>query len=211
MKQQKYFLNWHSYSNHLRSTLHSMLETGDFSDVTLVCEDRKQFRAHRNILAASSPIFRDLVQIQKGNQAVFFLKGVQGSDLESVLQFLYFGEATLYENRINAFLNVSNILEIKEFFKSINGKDVFPVAVDKEPPIPEDVVKGQLQSVEDFLLNSTKIESVNPETLPVSADKEPQTKADVEKEQLKSVDYFPQNSKIELVKPVNEVEPLQKP
>ena len=209
MQQQKYFLNWNSYSNHLRSTLHSMLETGDFSDVTLVSEDRKQFRAHRNILAASSPIFRDLLQIQQGNQAVFFLKGVQGSDLESVLQFLYFGEATLYENRINAFLNVSNILEIKEFFKSINGKDVFPVAVDKEPPTPADIMKEQLQSVEDSY--STKMESVNPETLPVSADKEPQTKADVEKEQLKSVDYFPQNSKIELGKPVNEVEPLQKP
>ena len=124
MPQGKYFLNWPSYSDHLRSTFRSMLETGDFSDVTLVFEDRKQFRAHRNILAAGSPMLMDILQITHGIQPVIFLKGVQGSDLETILQFLYFGEATLYEDRINAFLDVSKILEIQDLFNSISSDEI---------------------------------------------------------------------------------------
>ena len=48
--QEKYTLHWHSYSDHLREALNEMLLSSEFANVTLVTDDKKQIRAHRNIL-----------------------------------------------------------------------------------------------------------------------------------------------------------------
>ena len=50
--KEKYSLTWHSYSDHLREALKEMMTTNEFSDVTLVTDDKQQIRAHRNILSA---------------------------------------------------------------------------------------------------------------------------------------------------------------
>ena len=57
MHQEKYTLTWNAYSDHLRNMMKEMLND-DFTDVTLVCEDRKYIRAHKNILSACSPVFK---------------------------------------------------------------------------------------------------------------------------------------------------------
>ena len=201
MTQGKCFLNWPSYSEHLRSTFRHMMESGDFSDVTLVCEDRKQFRAHRNILAAGSPMFMDLLQINQGNQPVIFLKGVQGSDLETILQFLYFGEATLYKNRINAFLGVSKILEIQDLFYSINSDEIFQLhTVDDFPP------DSKMDSVKlDTDVEQIPKKKMRDEIIPVVFE------TNIVKEQQHSVDNFSPDSKIESVKLDMDVEQIPKP
>ena len=42
-----------------------------------------------------------------------YLRGVQYSEMESIMQFIYLGEATFYEERIDEFLAVAKSLEIK--------------------------------------------------------------------------------------------------
>ena len=44
MHQDKYNLTWHSYSAHLRSMMKELMLNEDFSDVTLVTEDKKQIK-----------------------------------------------------------------------------------------------------------------------------------------------------------------------
>ena len=85
--QEKYNLTWHTYSDHLRGMMKEMMTSGDFADVTLVCDDKKKIRAHRNILAACSPVFKDILLIE--NSSVVYLKGVDSSKMESILQFIY--------------------------------------------------------------------------------------------------------------------------
>ena len=43
-----------------------------------------------------------------------YLRGVQYSEMESIMQFIYLGEATFYEERMDEFLAVAKSLEIKE-------------------------------------------------------------------------------------------------
>ena len=45
-----------------------------------------------------------------------YLRGIQYSEMESIIQFIYLGEATLYEERTDEFLAVANSLEIKELY-----------------------------------------------------------------------------------------------
>ena len=113
MDQKKYTLTWHTYPDHLRGMMREMMTSGDFADVTLVCDDKKSIRAHRNILSACSPVFKDILQMHtQSNHPVIYMRGVQHSEMESILQFMYVGEARLYEERTNEFMCMMKDLEI---------------------------------------------------------------------------------------------------
>ena len=65
--QDKYTLTWHSYSDHLRESLRDMVTTSEFADVTLVTDDKQEIRAHRNILSAASPVFKNILQLDRNS------------------------------------------------------------------------------------------------------------------------------------------------
>ena len=50
---------------------------------------------------------------------VIYLRGIQYSEIESILQFIYLGEAKFYEETMNEFLSVSKSLEIQELSKDV--------------------------------------------------------------------------------------------
>ena len=113
-QEEKYNLNWHTYSDHLRNILKEMRSDDSFTDVTLVTDDKKQIKAHRNILSASSPVLKDILQINNDmHHPVIYLRGIQHSEMESILEFIYLGQAKFYEERMNELLLVAkNISEL---------------------------------------------------------------------------------------------------
>ena len=114
MHKEKYNLTWHSYSDHLKTMMKELMMNEDYSDVTLVTEDKKQIKAHINILSACSPVFKDILKKENNSSQIMYLRGIQFPELESILQFIYLGEATFYEERMDEFLAVAKSLEIKE-------------------------------------------------------------------------------------------------
>ena len=125
--QEKYTLTWHSYSDHLREALTEMMTSSEFADVTLVTDDKQQIRAHRNILSGCSPVFKSILQIDSNNtNPVIYLRGIQHSEMESIMQFIYLGEAKFNEERMSEFLMVSKNLEIKYLSTGIEMNDQTP-------------------------------------------------------------------------------------
>ena len=114
MHQEKYSLTWHTYSDHLKSMMKELMMNEEFSDVTLVTEDKKQVKANIYILTACIPVFKDILKKDKNSSPIVYLRGIQYSELESIMQFIYLGEATFYEERMDEFLSVAKSLEIKE-------------------------------------------------------------------------------------------------
>ena len=120
--QEQYNLTWHNYSDHLTEMMREMLYFGNHTDVTLISDDSKPIQAHRNILSACSPVFNDILQMDKqNNHSLIYLRGIQYEELESVLQFMYLGQATFYEERANEFLMVAKSLQIKNL--NLNFED----------------------------------------------------------------------------------------
>ena len=123
MDQEKYTLHWDTYSEHLRNILKEISFDASFADVTLVTDDKKQMKAHRNILSACSSVFKEILQIDtNNNHPVIYLRGIQHTEIESILQFIYLGEAKLYDKRINEFLTVAKNLDIRDLGKGIEDK-----------------------------------------------------------------------------------------
>ena len=124
MNQEKYNLNWHTYLDHLRDLLHNMREMEYLTDVTLVCDDQKQFKAHKIVLSACSDVFKNIIDSLPLNSSVIYLRGIQHQEMESILEFMYLGVATFYQERMNEFLNVAKNLEIKEISKDVEFNDI---------------------------------------------------------------------------------------
>ena len=122
--QDKYNLKWHSYSDHLREALKEMMTSNVFADVTLVTDDKQKIRAHRNILSACSPVFKNILQLDSNTaNPIVYLRGIQHSEMESIMQFIYLGEAMFYKARMHDFLMVSKNLEIKSLSTGIEMND----------------------------------------------------------------------------------------
>ena len=86
----------------------------DIADVTLITEDKKQIKANINILSTCSPVFKDILKKENNSNQIMYLRGIQYYEMESIMQFIYLGEATFYEERMDEFLAVAKLLEIKE-------------------------------------------------------------------------------------------------
>ena len=114
MDPEKYRIAWQPHSDHLKSMMKGLMMSEDFADVTLVTEDKKHIKAHRNIISSWSPFFREIFQKDRNSNMIIFLKGLQFSELESIMQYIYLGEATVFKERIDEFLTVAKSLEIKE-------------------------------------------------------------------------------------------------
>ena len=65
-QQGKFKLRWDSYSHSVLAAFRRLKEEEDFVDVTLACNS-KHFNAHKVILSACSPYFRQLLKVKLHN------------------------------------------------------------------------------------------------------------------------------------------------
>ena len=115
-------MKWKTFSAHLASTFQDLATEGHFTDVTLVSDDQIQISAHRLVLSACSPVLKDLLLNNPHPHPLLYLRGVKQQELQSILQFMYLGEATILQERINVFLAVANDLDVKELSKDDESK-----------------------------------------------------------------------------------------
>ena len=106
---------WGGFPDHLQSLVGSALTTGRHSDVTLVCQDLQVFRSHKLILAASSPVFSNILHTSLD---CVYLRGVRGTVLASILQFIYLGKVQVPADRLKEFLETAQDLQIEGIITS---------------------------------------------------------------------------------------------
>ena len=117
---EQFHLNWHTFSDHVKEMMQNLLLSNESTDITLICEDKTKFKAHKFVLNACSPLFQTIINDLPQKDPVIYLKGVLAQEMKSILQFMYIGKATFYQNRMNQFLNVARSLEIKEISKNVD-------------------------------------------------------------------------------------------
>jgi len=109
---QRFSLRWNNYQSHLVTAFESLLEEKDFVDVTLGVEGRK-LPAHKMLLSACSPYFRDLLKGNPCQHPIIVLRDIKYDDLFSLLQFMYNGEVNVAQDQLNSFLKSAESLKIR--------------------------------------------------------------------------------------------------
>ena len=110
---EKLCLQWNDFKENVNSAFGKLRSDKEFTDVTLVCEDGHQMEAHKVILASSSPFFEKILLRSKHSQPLIYLRGFQSKDFASILDFLYFGEANVYQDDLDSFLAIAEEIKLK--------------------------------------------------------------------------------------------------
>ena len=110
---EKLCLKWNDFQENVNSAFGNLREDNEFADVTLACEDGQQIEAHKVILAASSPFFQTLLKRNKHPHPLIYMRGVKSEDLLAIVDFLYCGEANVYQDNLDSFLAIAEELKLK--------------------------------------------------------------------------------------------------
>ena len=110
---EKLCLKWNDFHENISSTFGELRGDKDFTDATLACEDGMQLEAHKVILASSSPFFRDILKKNKHPHPLIYMKGLKSESLLAIVDFLYQGEANIFQEDLDSFLGLADELKLK--------------------------------------------------------------------------------------------------
>jgi len=148
MASEKFCLKWNDFEANISSAFREIRDDKDFFDVTLACENDEQISAHKVILSACSPFFRNILRRNQHQHPLLYLKGVKYSDLLSVLNFMYHGEVNVAQEELNDFLSIAEELRVKGLTQGggqqgtkrpkspVSSKPSVPAAKRPRPPDP---------------------------------------------------------------------------
>jgi len=120
MGNEKFCLRWNDFEKNINNAFKELRDDKDFFDVTIACDD-EQIQAHKVILAACSPFFRNVLRRNPHQHPLLYLKGVKFSDFQAVLNFMYHGEVNVAQDELNSFLAVAEDLRVKGLTQTQNG------------------------------------------------------------------------------------------
>jgi len=177
---EKFCLRWNDFESNISVAFRELREEKDFFDVTLACED-SQVSAHKVILSACSPFFRNVLRRNPHQHPLLYLKGVKYQEMLSVLNFMYMGEVNVAQEELNSFLAVAEELRVKGLTQNsseASKKPREPAARDPAPPpkrprppqpaaVPVPVASRQTTFQEHSQEDELEIQEV---TMPVKAE-----------------------------------------
>ena len=115
----------------------------DLCDVTLVCEDNQQIKAHKVVLSSSSFLLKNVLKTVTHTHPLLYFWDVKERDLHKIVDFIYTGQVEIYQSDLDEFLKISAKLEIQGIADN---------KVDKE---------GALAS--DIFIDETTLQSTQPQ------------------------------------------------
>ena len=120
---EKFCLRWNDFQDNVSTAFVDLRKDNYFTDITLACEDGHQVEAHKVILAASSPFFQNLLKRNKHAHPLIYMRGMKSGDLLAIVDFLYYGEANIYQDNLETLLNIAEELKLKGLNGGERGED----------------------------------------------------------------------------------------
>ena len=140
---EKLCLQWNDFKDNVSSSFGGLREDKDLTDVTLACEDGQQVEAHKVILAASSPFFKEILKRNKHPHPLIYMRGLKSEDLLAIIDFLYLGEASVFQENLDSFLALAEELRLKGLTGSGNSGEVKEPTKDFKENFENAPMKGE--------------------------------------------------------------------
>jgi len=136
-KENNFLLTWEEHQQETTFTLNNIWENEDFLDVTLVCDD-DQIDAHKVVLSAASPFFRNILKRNPHSHPLLYLKGTSKKTMEALLHFIYSGKAEVVQEDLDEFITLANSLSVKGLAKDDEKAETSDIKLDKNDWYVED-------------------------------------------------------------------------
>ena len=153
MATEKLCLKWNDFQDVLKSSVSDLKDDTDFTDVTLACEDQS-VKAHKVILSACSPFFKRLLKSHPHPKPLVYIRGMKATDLVAIVDFIYHGETSIFQEQLESFLALAEELELQGL--SENSEEVASELPQYPPPKQEHFLIQNKQSKTSSKENSRK-------------------------------------------------------
>ena len=121
---EKLCLQWNDFKDNTIASFRSLRDNDEFADVTLVCEDGKHIQAHKVILASSSPVFHNILTSKTHTHPwLIYMRKVKSEELSAIVDFLYCGETSIYQENLDSFLAISEELQLRGLMGKTNQEE----------------------------------------------------------------------------------------
>ena len=177
---ENFCLQWNEFQTNVKATYQGLRQTDDFADITLVCEDGQQMKAHRMILSSSSHFFRHMLASLTHSHPLVYMRGVKHQELSKIIDFIYHGEAEVVKEDLETFLAIARELGLKGMTEQVKKPQRY---IDGE----WERVKVEIHEAEE---ESTKDTATEDATVAVKAEKF----EDREKDEFVEVDPLYKNT-----------------
>ncbi|XP_075169052.1 BTB/POZ domain-containing jim lovell protein isoform X2 [Haematobia irritans] len=112
-----YSLRWNNHQNHLMRAFDALLQSKALVDVTLVCAETS-LRAHKIVLSACSPFFQKLFADTPCKHPIIVLKDFRGWVVQAIIDFMYRGEISVPQERLQTLIQAGESLQIRGLVES---------------------------------------------------------------------------------------------
>ena len=109
-------MKWNDFSSNVHKSFQKLRKEEDFFDITLVGDDCKEVTAHKLVLSSSSEYFKKIFSNNKKyfqSHALICLEGLNQSDLNNVLDYIYHGEIQIYQHDLDRFLAIAERFKLE--------------------------------------------------------------------------------------------------
>ena len=118
---EKFSLKWNDFESNVSRTFGLLRKEKEFFDVTLVSEDHHQVEAHKLVLSACSPFFKNLLTRNQHSHPLLCLDGIRADELQFVLDYIYQGEVQVHQDQLDRFLLVARKLQLDGLSQEEHG------------------------------------------------------------------------------------------
>lgn len=91
---QQFCLRWNDFQTNMVASFKHLRDEKSFCDVTIATEGQHT-KAHKMILCACSPYFKNLLEQNPAKHPIIILKDVPFNHLTAILEFMYAGEVNV--------------------------------------------------------------------------------------------------------------------
>jgi len=112
-----YSLRWNNHQNHILRAFDALLKSKALVDVTLVCAETS-IHAHKMVLSACSPFFQRVFSETPCKHPVIVLKDFRGWVVQAIVDFMYRGEISVAQERLQTLIQAGESLQIRGLVES---------------------------------------------------------------------------------------------
>ena len=106
-------MKWNDFETNVSKSFVNLRTETQLFDVTLVGQDQKKVSAHRLVLSACSDFFKNIFYSNSHSHPLLYLDGVDSSEVNLMLDYIYHGEVQIHQEHINRFLDVANKFKLE--------------------------------------------------------------------------------------------------
>ena len=147
---EKFCIKWKNFQNNIAIHFQELRKDSYYSDVTLVSGDNQQMEAHKVILTACSPFFSSLLKMNNHSHPLIYMKGMKSKELIAIMDFIYHGEANIFQENLEGFLALADELQLKG------------LATSESSQIPEQQSKAQYRKGTQKILLKEEYTNIEP-------------------------------------------------